>query len=226
MIKEIALTFDDGPNPPYTDQILDFLKEYSLPATFFVCGANIKRHPDTLKRIVQEGHLIGNHSYYHQYVGTLLGTNFLEILKTQQLIEEARGQKEKIFRAPFGVNQFWLNWLLKRQGFKIAPLGIMGGDWRKNSTPEFIVETVLTSIKQGIQDTRRVDPIERVQVTMLGKERLKKLLPSTIILLHDGVSPHGNRSKTVEAVPSIVETLLDEGYKFIDLREWMKKNSY
>lgn len=71
--KKVALTFDDGPNPPYTNQVLDILKKEGIKGTFFVCGANVKRHPEIVKKIALEGHLVGNHTYNHRYVKTRLG---------------------------------------------------------------------------------------------------------------------------------------------------------
>ncbi|MDO8673347.1 MAG: polysaccharide deacetylase family protein, partial [Dehalococcoidia bacterium] len=61
----VFLTFDDGPCPPFTSEILDILKDHVVPATFFVCGRNVERHPDLAKRIVREGHSIGNHTFSH-----------------------------------------------------------------------------------------------------------------------------------------------------------------
>src|SRR5512143_14229 len=63
--RKVALTFDDGPTPPFTEKILDILREKKVTATFFVCGRNAERHPETMRRIVREGHTLGNHTFSH-----------------------------------------------------------------------------------------------------------------------------------------------------------------
>jgi len=123
--KTVALTFDDGPNPPYTDQILDILKKEGIKATFFVCGKNAKKHPALVKRIAKEGHLVGNHSYYHQYLPSLFGLTNKEIVETQKLIETLTGQKQKLFRAPWGKIPPWLKSKLESENIKIIEWDIM-----------------------------------------------------------------------------------------------------
>jgi peptidoglycan/xylan/chitin deacetylase (PgdA/CDA1 family) len=106
-IKEnvVALTFDDGPNINFTPKILSLLKKYHAKATFFCIGKNVKDHPDLLKKIVADGHLIGNHSYYHQNSFGFLSTEKVmeEIENTDKIIEETVDLKTRFFRPPFGV---------------------------------------------------------------------------------------------------------------------------
>lgn len=186
-IKKVALTFDDGPNPPYTEQILNILKKESVRACFFVCGANAERHPETVKRIASEGHLVGNHTWNHRYLPTLSGTVYKETLETQALIEKVTGQKLKLFRAPWLISPFWLNNRLEREGFKIIGSGIFGDDWKGGITPEEIKEKILSSVRNR-----------------------------SIIILHDGFNAKGgDRSKTVKATSLIIRELKKKKYEFV-----------
>ncbi|MAM28301.1 MAG: polysaccharide deacetylase [Flavobacteriaceae bacterium] len=101
----VALTFDDGPHPVYTEQVLLLLRKYQIRATFFCIGKNIERYPDIFKKIVEEGHTIGNHSYSHKntigFNGTKCWINELE--QTDTLIESFGVKKPAYFRPPFGV---------------------------------------------------------------------------------------------------------------------------
>lgn len=102
--KIIALTFDDGPNEN-TWSILDILKKNNVKATFFCIGKNIEKYPEILKRIVEEGHIVGNHSYSHSNFFDFYRKNRLieEIRKTDALIENISGNKPQLFRPPYGV---------------------------------------------------------------------------------------------------------------------------
>lgn len=102
--NHITLTFDDGPKPN-TLIVLDLLKKYGVKATFFCIGKNIEAHPEILKRIVDEGHLIGNHSYSHSHVFDFYRKNrvIAELEKTNALIEKIVGKKANFFRPPYGV---------------------------------------------------------------------------------------------------------------------------
>lgn len=188
--KIVALTFDDGPNPPYTNQILDILKKEGIKATFFVCGANAKRHPELIKKIHQDGHLLGNHSYNHSYVKTRLGLIRAEIMETQKIIYRETRQKELLFRAPWGFIPFWLSKKLHKDGFKIISYSGIARDWIRRLSPEQIAKNVNTKIKPGQN-----------------------------LLLHDGMNTRegSDRSKTVAALPVIINNLRSQGYQFVPL---------
>ncbi len=101
--KKIALTFDDGPHPFYTAELLDGLKERGVTATFFVTGANASLHPDVIKRMQDEGHLIGNHTYSHiQLTKKNRETFKKELVKTNQVIEDITGVEVEYVRPPYG----------------------------------------------------------------------------------------------------------------------------
>lgn len=101
--KKIAITFDDGPHPYYTEQLLNGLKERGVKATFFVMGKHVELYPDLIERMSEEGHLIGNHTYSHMQLNKGNGEAFKEeLIKTNGLIEELTGQEVQYVRPPYG----------------------------------------------------------------------------------------------------------------------------
>jgi len=126
-MKEIFLTFDDGPNE-YTLKILEILKDFNAKATFFVLGKNCQKFPKILEKISKEGHAIGNHSFSHSLKFFFDFKN--EIEKTNEIIEKIAKVKTKLFRPPYGILPFWLkNYLLKNQ-FKIVLWDLDSKDWK------------------------------------------------------------------------------------------------
>lgn len=102
--KKIALTFDDGPHPYYTEQLLDGLQERGVKATFFVLGKHAEQYPDLVERMSDEGHLIGNHTYSHMQLNQRNTEAFKEeLIKTSRLIEELTGQEVQYVRPPYGT---------------------------------------------------------------------------------------------------------------------------
>ncbi len=102
--KKIALTFDDGPHPVYTEQMLEVLEEAQIPATFFLLGQNIEGREELVREIAQKGHLIGNHTFHHvQITGLPREQAYEEIKKTSDLIEELTGRGTEYVRPPFGT---------------------------------------------------------------------------------------------------------------------------
>lgn len=102
-VKKIAITFDDGPHPSYTEQLLDGLKERGVHATFFVTGEHAELHPDIIKRMQEEGHLIGNHTYSHiQLTKNNRETFKQELIHTNEIIKEITGEEVQYVRPPYG----------------------------------------------------------------------------------------------------------------------------
>ncbi len=101
--KKIALTFDDGPHPQYTEQLLDGLKERGVHATFFVTGEHAQLHPDVIRRMQEEGHLIGNHTYSHIQLTSSNRESFKqELIATNEILEEITGEEVEFVRPPYG----------------------------------------------------------------------------------------------------------------------------
>lgn len=147
--KKIALTFDDGPHPRYTPQILNILKKYNVKATFFVIGKNIENYPSTLKRIYEEGHEIGNHSYDHSNVSTMSKNDIkYEIDKCEQLIKEQLNFTPKLFRPPQGKLNASVEAVSSSLGYYIILWSIDTRDWEHND-PNNIMNTVQRNVKGG-----------------------------------------------------------------------------
>lgn len=102
-VKKIAITFDDGPHPYYTEQLLDGLKERGVVATFFVTGEHASLHPDVIKRMNEEGHLVGNHTYSHMQLTSSNKEEFKEeLIATSEVIEEIIDEEVIYVRPPYG----------------------------------------------------------------------------------------------------------------------------
>ncbi len=155
--KKIALTFDDGPNPTYTPQVLELLRSHQIKATFFCIGKNIAKHPELLKKIVAEGHTIGNHSYSHSnFLGFYSKKKIVEELnKTNTLVRELTGQEMKLFRPPFGVTNPSI-----KKGLLVS----------KHTSIGWNIRSLDTVIKEKKKIFRRI---------------IRKLKPGAIILFHD-----------------------------------------
>lgn len=102
-VLKIAITFDDGPHPSYTEQLLDGLKERGIHATFFVTGEHAELHPDIIKRMQEEGHLIGNHTYSHIQLTKSNREKFKEeLVRTNEVLKEITGEEVEFVRPPYG----------------------------------------------------------------------------------------------------------------------------
>ena len=144
--QRVALTFDDGPHPIYTEVLLDGLKERNVPATFFLIGENIPGREDIVRRMWQEGHRIGNHTYHHIQMpreGALIcGT---ELDMTNQLIREITGEVPEIMRPPFGQ---WSRSLEEQIGMIPVSWDVDPLDWE---TPDagIVAGRILADVENG-----------------------------------------------------------------------------
>ncbi len=147
--KMIALTFDDGPHPRRTAEILDILAEYGVKATFFVIGKNAEAYPKTLLRVANEGHEIGNHTYSHM---TAKGANMSkfksEIERTDKIIEDIIGVKPTLFRPPTGYCDSMTVQSVTELNHKIVVWTVDTMDWAHNNENN-IVKTIRTRVKCG-----------------------------------------------------------------------------
>ena len=143
---KVALTFDDGPHPVYTPQLLDGLKERGVHATFFVVGENIPGNEEILKRMDAEGHLIGNHTYNHVKLSDLDSARACaEVEKTNVLIQEATGKEPEFIRPPFGA---WKKTMECSLGMLPVLWDVDPLDWTTKNTA-LVVERVLKDTKPG-----------------------------------------------------------------------------
>lgn len=143
---KVAITFDDGPSAKYTGQLLDGLKERGVKATFFLIGENVKAQPELVKRIDEEGHLIGNHTYHHVQIKKLAEDAAVEeVEKTDDVIYQITGKHTEYMRPPFGQWKKDLEYKMQ-----IIPVlwSIDTLDWTTENEEE-IVNRVVTDVGEG-----------------------------------------------------------------------------
>ena len=197
--KVVALTFDDGPNEPYTSEIANFLEKKQIKATFFQVGECIKRYPNVTKRLDNEGHVIGNHSAHHRFIDYLLHPSYKqEIIMNQAIIAKLIGKQPRLFRSPWLWRQPWL--LRNLRKLSLQPV-----------SGQFC----------------HVFEIFQPAGQRIAKRTIAKIKPGTIIIFHDGYDAKGaSRKQTVMAVKITVNELLNQGYKFVTVSELLKIPAY
>lgn len=191
--KRIALTFDDGPNPQTTPQVLDLLKQYGAKATFFVVGFRLDKYPDVVKREVAEGHEVANHTKNHVYFkGTVSKQRIAaEIGNMQQKIQAVTQQNCPWFRPPGGYYNDEVVRVAKQYGYTV----------------------VLWSWHQDTKDWS-VPGVDKIVDKVLGNAR-----NGDIVLLHDHV---GGSTQTVEALAIILPELQKRGFRVVTVSELME----
>lgn len=147
--KRVALTFDDGPDNKYTPQILDILKKYNIKATFFVVGRRTVIYPSIIKRIIKEGHAIGNHTWDHQNLLKVSNKDALtEVSKTDEAIFSIAGIHTSLMRPPYGRTDSYVNKMMVSKGYNVILWSVDTRDWAGTSVPD-IMKAVKNEIRPG-----------------------------------------------------------------------------
>ena len=199
--RKLVLTFDDGPDPQYTPRILDILRQAGVRATFFIIGANGERRPDLLRRTVDEGHEIGNHTFTHPNISVISPTQFeLELSATQRLLASVAGRHSLLFRAPYAedaepetIDQARPIEIASGLGYLAVGMQIDPDDWQRPGVDEIV--------------RRTVEAAERGD--------------GNVILLHDA---GGDRSQTVQALPRLIEALRSQGFQFVTVADLLNRS--
>ncbi len=208
-VPEIALTFDDGPNPPYTDRILDVLEREHVHATFFVVGRAAVAYPQTLRRIVREGNAIGNHTWDHPHLimesRSAIAT---ELDRTQRAIVKITGHPTHLMRPPFGIRDFRVIQEARKRGYTVVMWSVpLPNDWEQPGD-RTITKRVVPDVRDG-----------------------------SIIVLHDGnrgrlcaprgpFKPHDcDRTQEIAATREIVEALHARGFRFVTIPQLIADTS-
>ena len=180
--KKIALTFDDGPSEKYTAEILDILRQYKVKATFFVIGTNALAHPDLLKRIIDEGHEVGNHTYSHPHLQKMSEAQLsLELLRADEVFQQLCKLSPTLFRPPEGVVSDAVKAAAQSKGYRLVLWSIDTRDWALNS-----VSNILRTVKKEASDGDIILFHDWVAGESPTPEALRQLLPW---LLKEGFSP-------------------------------------
>lgn len=190
--KVVALTFDDGPTPDKTNQILQILAEEQIPATFFLIGQEVQQHPQLVRQILAAGHQVGNHSFSHQRM-IFKSPAFVagEIEQTDKLLRDSGADGVIYFRPPYGKKLLVLPWYLMKHH-------------RVSVTWDVAPENFPKIAK---------DPQALVDYTV------QQTKPGSIILLH---VMYDSRHATMQAVPQIIRQLKAQGYRFVTVHELLK----
>ena len=198
---KVVLTFDDGPYGDTTNKILDILKGKNVKATFFLLGKNAEKYPEIIRREIEEGHIIGNHSYNHSRVLFLKNSKNIKenIKKAESFIEKASGVRPRFFRPPYGLRSPWMKKFLILQGYILVPLDIMTNDYNAKTKPEKITKYIL-----------------------------KRLKPRSIITLHDGRDTKIDypRENIIEALPKIIDGIRAKGFEIVPLDLLLGEKAY
>lgn len=187
--KVIAITFDDGPHPKETNQILDVLKDYDVKATFFVAGKHVEWYPEAVIRATKEGHEIGNHTFSHPDIKSISKSQLeQELLKAQNIIYDKTGKKPTLFRPPYGSYNKNIVELSKKHNYKIVLWSTLDAkDWSTTS-PNKIANVILNKVTNG-----------------------------DILVLHDYGTIHPN--PTIQALRIFIPEMKKRGYEFVTVSE-------
>ena len=206
--KEIALTFDDGPDSRWTPKILDILKQKNVPATFFVVGENALTERGLLQRMMHEGHEVGSHTYTHPNLAIVDNTRVLfELNATQRLFQAFTGRTLKLFRAPFfgdaeptTADEIIPVWSAQNRGYVSVGLHVDSEDWQRPGVPA-IINNVMSRVLSAPPNCTDASDAQ---------------CSRNVVLMHDS---GGDRSQTVAALPILIDQLRAHGYSFVPVSE-------
>ncbi len=194
--RQLALTYDDGPNDPYTWRMLEVLERHQVKATFFLIGQYVQQKPEIARAVVAAGHAVGSHTWSHPNLIFQQVTELRrQLVQTRQAILDATGVETKIFRPPFGGRRPATLRTVRAFGLQTVMWNVTCYDWKAKSAEE-IVGHAERQIRGG-----------------------------DVILLHDGshVRMGVDRSRSVEASDRILSRYLGEGYEFVTIPEMMQR---
>ena len=192
--KQMALTYDDGPNDPHTPRLLEVLAKHNVKATFFVIGRYVQRRPDLVRELVKAGHVVGNHTFTHPHLAVSAAvetTNQLE--ECQRAVQEVSGEAPRLFRPPFGSRRPATLRIARSMGLEPVMWNVTSWDW-KMPPADKIVQICMRQMRGG-----------------------------DVILMHDGGHRAfgADRSRTVLATERLIERHKSEGYEFVTIQQMM-----
>ena len=185
--KQIALTYDDGPNDPHTLKLLDVLAKHNVRATFFMIGRYVQQRPDLARAVAQAGHVIGNHTFTHPLlIFKSEAQTRTELIDCHKALDSAIGKHSNLFRPPFGGRRPATLRIAQKLGLQTAMWNVTGYDW--NTPPATVIE----------------------------KKIARQMRGGDVILLHDGGHRAwgADRAQTVTATDNLIRRYKDEGYEF------------
>ena len=195
--RQLALTYDDGPNDPHTLRLLEVLARHDVRATFFLIGRYLKQRPDIARELVRAGHVVGNHTFSHpNLIFASARKTAMQLRDCEQALNDAVGEHSRLFRPPFGGRRPATLKIARALGLEPVMWNVTGWDWKGKPT-EYVEQKVRRQIRGG-----------------------------DVILLHDGshAAFGADRSQTVVATDRLITRYKSEGYEFVTIPEMMEKS--
>lgn len=199
-VKEVALTFDDGPYGTSTEEVLNILRKEKINATFFLIGKNVDQYPEIAKEIVNEGNVVGNHTYNHfKNFAKMSSKDFsADLNKAEISIASSTGVIPKLFRAPYGYISNTMKKELTKDGYTLVRWNVDGNDWNLKKTSSQIENSTVVNTK-----------------------------PYSILLMHDGhETSNYSRVNSIDSLPNIIRNLKNEGYSFVTVDKLLETKAY
>jgi len=192
--KQIALTYDDGPNDPHTLKLLDVLAKHNVRATFFMIGCYAQQRPNIARAVAQAGHVIGNHTFTHPLlIFESEARTRSQLLDCRQALEDAIGEHSNLFRPSFGGRRPATLRIARELGLQTIMWNVTGYDW--NAPPAAVIE----------------------------KKVARQIRGGDVILLHDGGhrTMGADRAQTLIATDNLIQRYRDQGYQFVTVDEML-----
>src|SRR5579872_5140241 len=196
--KQLALTYDDGPNDPHTLRLLEVLAKHNLKATFFLIGRFVKQRPDIARELVRAGNAVGNHTFSHpNLIFATAEQTRTELTACKQALSDAVGEHSRLFRPPFGGRRPGTLRIARALGLDPVMWSVTGWDW-KGKPADYVERKVRQQVRGG-----------------------------DVILLHDGshAAFGADRSQTVIATDHLIARYRSEGYEFVTIPEMMENKA-
>jgi peptidoglycan/xylan/chitin deacetylase (PgdA/CDA1 family) len=193
--RQLALTYDDGPNDPHTLRLLEVLARHNVRVTFFLIGRYVQQRPDIVREIVKAGHIIGNHTFTHPLLTFKSAAEIRkELTDCRSAIQDAVGEHSSLFRPPFGGRRPAVLRIARQLGLEPIMWNVTGYDW--NAPPAAVIEKKVSSQIRG----------------------------GDVILLHDGGHKQmgADRSQTVLATDHLITRYKSEGYDFATIQQMLE----
>lgn len=196
--RQLALTFDDGPNDPHTLRLLEVLARHNVKATFFLIGRYVKQRPDIVRDLIRAGHVVGNHTFCHpNLIFASARETKMQLHDCEQALTDAVGEHSRLFRPPFGGRRPGTLKIVRGLGLEPVMWNVTGWDW-KGKPAEYVEQKVSQQVRGG-----------------------------DVILLHDGshAAFGTDRSQTVVAADRLIARYKSEGYEFVTVPQMMGKSA-